>query len=124
MNPRTSNLLVATALVVDGLLSALWVARLVPVVAAYDPLVLLLILARGLVSALLITAGSMLFRAAPPGPLFARSAVLTSALLLTLEIGFRLSPSSLFPSYRWPAVAGYWAYAGAIALSLRSRSSS
>ena len=43
--------------------------------------------------------------------MLARVVLVASAVLTTFEIGLRWAPTSLFPSYRWPAVGLYWLYA-------------
>ena len=50
--------------------------------------------------------------------------LIASAALLTIELGARLSPSSLFPSYRWPVIGAYWAYAIAAWWWIRRRAAS
>ena len=108
--------IVAALLMLDGLLGALWVARFVPVFGAYDGVVIALILLRGCVAALLCTSAWLLMSERPPASIFATTAVVASAIFVTLEIGFRVSPSSLFPTYRWPFVSIYWCYALGVAM--------
>jgi hypothetical protein len=50
--------------------------------------------------------------------MFTRWSLLASALVLTLELGAGLSPTSVFPAFRWPMVAAYWAYATVFVLAL------
>jgi hypothetical protein len=103
--------IVGLTLVAESALTALWLTGLLPTLAVYDGLTLALIVLRVIVALVEFAAGVMLLRRQAPGPLFARGALLVSAPLLTAEIGFRLTPSNLFPDYRWPVVAAYWVYA-------------
>jgi hypothetical protein len=111
--------LVAYLLIAEGLLGALWLANLVPVIAAHGPVTIALIVARGLVAAAQLMSGWLLIRRRPPGAPIARGALLASAALVILEIGLRLAPSNLDPTFRWPVVAAYGAYAMALRWSLR-----
>jgi len=105
------RVVVGLALVAESALTALWMTGLLPTLAVYDDVTLALIALRVIVALVGFAAGVMLLRGQAPGPLFARVALLVSAPLQTVEIGFRLTPSNLFPDYRWPVVAAYWVYA-------------
>jgi hypothetical protein len=104
------RLILGLALVAESALTALWITGLLPTLAVYDGLTLTLMALRVLVALLEFAAGAMLLRRQEPARLFARVALLASAPLLTAELGFRLTPSNLFPDYRWPVVGAYWAY--------------
>src|SRR5687767_14696284 len=54
------------------------------------------------------------------GPRLARNAFLSSAIVLTVELGARLTPTSVFPSHRWVYLAAYWIYA-AVAAAVSDR---
>jgi hypothetical protein len=112
-------ILVALALGAEALLAVAGLARFVSVAGAYDGSVWALTTVRAVVTVIEGTAAWMLWNRLPPGPLFARVAVLSSAGLLTLEVGFRLAPSSLPPGTRGLVLGGYWVYAALVAL-LRS----
>lgn len=105
------RILLGAALGLEGMWTALWLARLVPVLGIYEGITLVVIGARGLVGALQMASGWMLVRGLPPATVFARGVLVGSAVLLTLELGARLGPSSLFPSLRWPVIGIYWVYA-------------
>jgi hypothetical protein len=45
--------------------------------------------------------------------------LLVSAVLLTIETGWRLTPTDLDPTWRWPLVAAYWVYALGAVYALR-----
>jgi hypothetical protein len=102
-------------LLLEGLAGAVWVAGLLPVIAGYDLVVILLVVARLLVGMCLCTSGWLLSAARPPGEALARLALLASAILTTLETGFRLVPTNADPTYRWVTVGLYWAYAAGMA---------
>jgi hypothetical protein len=78
---------------------------------------------RFLVALLQFTAAWGLFNRHPLGGVLGLWSFLASAGLLTLELGLRLAPTSLFPTYRWPAVLLYWIYAvsGAYACAIVKR---
>jgi uncharacterized membrane protein (DUF2068 family) len=99
-------------------------ARFVEIAAAYDATVWLMAALRAVVTVLQGTAAWTLWRAMPPGPLFARAAIVSSAVVLTLEIGARLAPSSLPPGTRGPVIVAYWLYAAVVLLVLRRLSHS
>ena len=113
------GLVMAVLLIGEALLTAAWLATRLPVLAIYGGTELLMIGLRALVAILLCAAASMWIRRLSPAPAFTRGAVLSSAGLLTLELGLRLAPTSLFPAFRWPVVMGYWVYALAVALASR-----
>ena len=51
-------------------------------------------------------------RGRPAGPPLARSALLVAAILTTLDVGFNLAPTGVYPWWRWQVVGRvYWVYA-------------
>ena len=100
----------AFLLIAEGLLDVLWLANIVPVIAAHGPLTIVLLIARSLVAAALLMSGWLILGGRPPAGAIARGALLASALLMTLEIGLRLAPSNLDPTFGWPLVIVYWIY--------------
>jgi hypothetical protein len=98
-------------LVLETVNALLWAARIASAAAVYDTVVLVMVLFRVLVSALQGVSAWLLATRALPAVALARLAFALSALLLVLEIGFRLSPSSVQPGLRLPIVAAYAAYA-------------
>jgi hypothetical protein len=104
----------AWLLIIDALLTGVWLANQLPMIAAHDPLVIVLLLARSLTAAALFMGGWLLLGDRPAAAPIARSALLVSAALITVEIGFRQTPSNLDPTFRWPVVVLYWLYALAI----------
>ena len=102
----------------EALNAVLWAARIVTYFAAYDAAVLLMVLFRAAVTTLQIAAVWMLAGRALPGVLFARWGLALSALLLVFEIGLRMSPSSVPPGLRLPAVVAYALYAMVAILAL------
>jgi hypothetical protein len=109
-------ILIALLLVVEGLSTGLWIARLVPRLSGFDAFVVVLMVMRGLVGAMQLTGGVFLLGRRAAAVTLSRWALIASAILTTLEIGERLAPSGLVPSLRWPLVGAYWIYAlGAVA---------
>jgi hypothetical protein len=111
--------LAAVLLITEAVLASSRLARLVTGPAFQDPVVLTMVAARAGVLMWQIAAGLMLIRRLPPSVGFVAGACVASALLLVLEIGVGLSPSSVFPAHRWPLVTAYAVYAGALVLALR-----
>ncbi len=98
-------------LIIEAFGAGLYVAGLVSALPGHDPLVIVVILARGVVGALQFTAGWVLVNRRPPGVALARYAFLSSAILTTLAVGFNLAPTSVYPWWRWQVTAIYWVYA-------------
>ena len=102
-------------LVAEGVTTLFWFVRLLPTLGWRDRSSVALILVRGLVGALQLSSGWGLTSGRPSARPLARFALLASAGLMTLEIGARMVPTDLDPTYRWPLVWAYWVYAlGAI----------
>jgi hypothetical protein len=108
---RGLRTVIAMLLAIEALNSVLWSARILSAAAAYGAVVLVMVLLRVATSALQATSAWMLTGRALPALTFSRVAVVSSAVLLTFEIGLRLSPSSILPGLRWPAVVAYGLYA-------------
>jgi hypothetical protein len=106
-----TRVLLCGCLMVEGASTALWLTSRLSMLAAYGGLTLALMLARGLMGALQLTTGSLLWRRAPAGEAIAPAIFLTSAVLYALELGLRLRPSSVYPGARWILVVGYGIYA-------------
>jgi hypothetical protein len=98
-------------MMLEGISTAFRFARFVDILVIYPPLVVALLIARAGVGALLFASGWMLRQRRLAAPSLGQWSLIVSAALATLEVGFSLAPTSIFPSYRWPAVALYWAYA-------------
>jgi hypothetical protein len=111
----------AVLLLAEALGTAFWIAGIVPALAAHDALAVTTVIARGFVGALQLASGSFLLVRRPAAPALAQLALGSSAVLVTLEVGLRFAPSSLDPTYRWPIVIVYWAYALGWIAVLRSR---
>lgn len=108
---RWSRGLLAVLLIAEALNTALWIAGLVPVLAAHDALAVVMIVLRGLVGALQLASGSFLIGGRPSASVLAQLALGLSAVLVTFEVGLRFAPTSLDPTYSWPIVVIYWVYA-------------
>jgi hypothetical protein len=107
---RVLRLLPASLLLVEALSTGLRLASLVSTLVVYGPVALGMLALRGLVGAAQFTGGWLLLSERPTAAPIARMALLASAALTTLEIGFRLAPTNQDPSLRWYLVAVYWAY--------------
>lgn len=101
-------------LVLESALTAFWFANHLSTFSVYRGVTLAIVLARVVVGVLQFAGGWMLVKERPPGFLFARVAAACSAVLFVLEVGLRLGPSNLDPSFRWLAVAAYGVYAAVI----------
>jgi hypothetical protein len=106
--------LLAVLLIVEAFGTAHAVTQILPNVGVYRWWTLLLIGARILVAGVQFVAAMKLWRDDAFGLPIARAAVLASAILLTFEIGWRLSPTNSDPTFRWWFVGGYWAYAALV----------
>ncbi len=98
-------------------LTALWFSARVLQLPAYDAAVLGMLAVRLAVTFVQAAAAFSLGQHSRSGPTLARYAFLTSAVVLTFEIGGRLTPTNVFPSHRWFVVAAYWVYAALAALA-------
>jgi len=101
----------AVMLMLEGFSSGMRLLQFIPVFVVYSWFTVTLLLVRGGVGVLQFAGGWSLLQKAPVGPRLGRTALVVSAVLTMFEIGFRMTPTSLFPSYRWPFVAAYWLYA-------------
>ena len=98
-------------LMIEALVTSVWIARHLSGLMARDAVTIAIVVARGLVGALALVSGMWLIDRRPIGAATARVALVASAVLTTLELGWRLAPSNLDPAWRWPVVAGSWIYA-------------
>ena len=105
-------------LALEALNALLWASRIVSAAAAYDAVVLVMVALRVAVAALQLVSARLLSTRALPGVTLSRLAVILSAGLLVLELGVRLSPSSVLPGLRLPIVVGYALYAAAAVVAL------
>ena len=103
--------LIAILLVLEGFSTGMATVGRLPTIAIYPTLTVAVIAVRGLLGVLQFASGWMLLQRRVPASVLARWSLTASAVLLTLELGFGLAPTNLFPTYQWPAVAAYWIYA-------------
>jgi hypothetical protein len=115
------RVLIAVLLVAEGLSTGVSGVTRIQSIAIYPAVTVALIVVRMFVGVLQFAAGWMLLGRSEPGRLFARVALVASACLLTLELGFDLAPTNVFHTYHWPIVAAYWAYVVIAAALLRSK---
>lgn len=104
-------ILIAFLLVVEGVATGVWLARILPSIQGYDRPALILVAARVVIGGMQLMSGFFLTSRGPATATLARFALLASAMLTTFEIGARLAPSNLDPTFRWPLVIAYWIYA-------------
>jgi hypothetical protein len=113
--------LVSICLFVEGATTGLWVAPRLGLIPAYGAVALIFVLGRAAMAVFQLTAGSLLWRHAHAGVVFAPFVFLASAALYVLEVGLRLRPSSVAPGARWPLLLGYSAYAVTCAVLIQRR---
>ena len=116
------RVILALALIVESIFNALYVAGLLRALSIYDAVAIALIFARGMTGALLCAGGWTLMTRRPAGAAIARLALIVAAVLTTLDVGFNLAPTSVYPWWRWQVTAGYWVYAMVGIWILRPRS--
>ena len=99
-------------------LEAVWgiqaLAAFLPMAPAYDSTVWAVTAVRALITLGQGMTVMQLSRRAEAAKLLGRTVVLTSAAVLTCEIGLRLAPSSLPPGAREFVLAAYWLYTGVV----------
>lgn len=113
--------LLAFLLIAEGVSTLFWLVMLLPSLGWRDRSSVAVIIVRGVIGALQLVSGWGLASRSASAPTLARWALGLSAALLALEIGFRLSPSNLDPTYRWPLVWAYASYAFVAIVILRRK---
>jgi hypothetical protein len=114
--------LLGLLLVAEGFLSGLGTLQDLPTaIAARDVQTAAIIFARAVTGVGLFAGGWTLLKSAPPAAAIATVALLTSAVLRVLELGFALGPTDLAPNLHWPVTLAYATYAlvGVTLLRLR-----
>jgi hypothetical protein len=101
------TVLVAAILIVEALGTAVWMAAHVNGLFTFSALVLVVVAARALVAMLQFTGGWLLFSRRPQAPAIALAAVSSSAVLTTVDVWWRITPSDLDPSHRWVVIGIY-----------------
>jgi hypothetical protein len=104
---------VGLLLVAEALSTALRTAGRLSILSVYPWMAISFVAARFAVALVQFAGGTMLLNGRPGGRAIGQWAFGTSAVLRVFELGFGFAPTSLFPSYRWPAVGLYCAYAAA-----------
>ena len=111
---------IAWSILIEVLLASLWIVQLLPSLAYRGALSCVLIGARAVLTAVEFMAARLLMKGEAAAPILARRVLLASACLMTLEVGFRLTPTNLDPTFKWWIVGSYWLYVLAAWLMLRS----
>jgi hypothetical protein len=117
------HLVVASVLIVEALGTALWLAGRLDSLLAFGALVVLFAGARAVVGVLQFTGGWLLFSKRPQAPAFARAAIVSSAVVTTVDVAWRITPSDLDPSHRWIVIVSYLAWSGLVLWYLRQMAS-
>jgi len=102
---------IATGLRVEAILNAVHLAGLLSALPGHAWYAVTLILGRGALGAFQYAAGTQLHKDNPSGRPLATLALLSGAVLITLDLGFNLAPMPIYPWWRWQAVGIYWGYA-------------
>jgi hypothetical protein len=121
MARRLFTAILPTLLLLEAALSGLWIWSLVPGLTGRGVLTLAIVAARAIVSVAQIASSWCLRVHRPFAASLARPTLLAAGVLMTLEVGFRLAPTNVDPSFTWPIVGGYWAYVALAILALTSR---
>src|SRR5262245_15033446 len=116
---RASMRILALLLIAEGVWTLVWLTQLLSSLGWRDKSSVALILVRGIVGAMQLSTGWGLANRRPSALSLARWVLFFSAGLLTVEVGWRMTPTDLDPTYRWPVVIAYWLYAGAAVWFLR-----
>src|SRR5262245_17673538 len=111
--------LIALLLIIEGLSTGLWIAKVVPILDSFGLTAIVLVVLRALIGAMQLMGGVFILGGRRTAVGLSQTALFVSASLTTLEIGARLTPNNLIPSLRWPLVAGYWVYAAGAAAYLQ-----
>ncbi|HKW01874.1 MAG TPA: hypothetical protein VJN96_18750 [Vicinamibacterales bacterium] len=101
----------ALLLIAEGVWTVVWFTQLLSSLSWRDRSSVVVILTRALVGAAQLTTGWGLASRRPSSAALARWVLLVSAVLLTIEISWQLTPMDLDPTWRWPLVLAYWVYA-------------
>lgn len=106
---------IGLVMMAEGLETGVDTAVLLPGIGVYDGPALALLTLRALVGVALFSAGWILYGRREIPMRAAAATLVLSAALRTIELGARVTPTNLFPSYRWAAIGLYWGYALAAA---------
>ena len=110
---------IAAALAYEAVGSVVWMGRILTFAAVYDAPVFVMVGARAIVTAAELVATAALWRGRPAGVPLAQASLALSAVLVALEVGAGLAPSSTPPGQRGLTVVAYAVYAAAAIWLLR-----
>jgi hypothetical protein len=102
---------IAFLLLAESLLTASRLTALLPSIAVYDGVALLLIVLRGLLAPLQFAGGWFVASKRPQGRPLAVAALAVGAVLTVFDVGLGLAPSPVYPWWRWQATVIYAIYA-------------
>ena len=115
---------VAFLLILQAAITSVWVAGHLSGLGGYDAIVIVAFVARAMVGALQLMSGWWLLDNRSIAFTLARVALVSSALLTTIELGWRIASTNLDHAWRTPAIIGEWIYAAIALWFLRRRDSS
>jgi hypothetical protein len=121
MLQRLFRAILPTLLLLEAALSALWIWGLVPGFPARDMATIAIVSTRGVVSVFQMVSSWCLRTGRPFAATLTQRTLVAAGLLMTLEIGFRLAPTNLDPTFTWHVVIAYWAYVALAVLTLRTK---
>jgi len=108
-------------LIVEAFVTAQTLAQLLPSLGVYPRPTQALIAGRTLIAVIQVIAAMKLRRRAVGSTAVTLAALVASAALRVVEIGWRLAPTSTDPTFRWWIVGGYSIYVVvAVAFVIRS----
>jgi hypothetical protein len=118
---RLFRAILPTLLLLEAAFSGMWIWGLLPGIAARDMTTLVLVSTRAAVSVFQMISFWCLRTDRPFAAILSQRTLLAAGILMTLEVGFRLAPTNLDPSFRWHVVIAYWAYVALAVLTLRPK---
>ena len=98
-------------MLIEAILRSFDLAQLLPSIVFLGPLAWALASTRLVLTVLEFTAVTFLLNHREAGRALARTVLLASACLVVAEVGLRLAPTNLDPTFKWWFVGAYWAYA-------------
>ena len=101
----------ALALVADGAGGALGASRNLSLVSWRDATFAAVVAARVAICAVNVMSGWLILRRRSTGLAFAPAALVLSAALTTIEVGWHVIPSNVYSAHRWRFVGVAWIYA-------------
>ena len=108
------RIVVAGWLALEVAVTVAWLTRLLPTLGVYPSVVIAIVALRVIATAFQSACAWTLVQRLPPALALTRWTFLAVAAFVTLEVGLRLAPSSVFPGHRWHLVGAYWGVAAVV----------